>query len=46
MWLTDEEFMEFARDLSAVYLDRLANAPGKGRRRRMIYTISVPGSQS
>jgi hypothetical protein len=46
MWLTDEEFMEFARDLSAVYLDRLANAPGKGRRRRMIYTVSVPGSRS
>jgi DNA-binding transcriptional ArsR family regulator len=46
MWLTDEEFMEFARDLSAVYLDRLANPPGQGRRRRMIYTISVPGPQS
>ena len=44
MWLTDEEFMEFARDLSAVYLDRLAKPPGKGRRRRMIYTISVPGA--
>ena len=46
MWLTDEEFMEFGRDLSAVYLDRLANAPGKGRRRRMIYTISLPGPPS
>jgi DNA-binding transcriptional ArsR family regulator len=46
MWLTDEEFMEFGRDLSAVYLDRLANAPDKGRRRRMIYTISLPGPQS
>lgn len=46
MWLTDEEFIDFARDLSAVYLDRLANAPGKGRRRRIIYTISVPGPES
>jgi DNA-binding transcriptional ArsR family regulator len=46
MWLTDEEFMDFARDLSAVYLERLANAPGKGRRRRIMYTISVPGPQS
>jgi DNA-binding transcriptional ArsR family regulator len=46
MWLTDEEFMEFARDLSAVCLDRLANAPGKGRRRRIIYTVSIPGQQS
>jgi hypothetical protein len=46
MWLTDQEFMELARDLSAVYLDRLANAPGNGRRRRMIYTISIPGPRS
>ena len=46
MWLTDEEFIDFARDLTAVYLDRLANAPGKGRRRRMIYTVSVPGPES
>ena len=42
MWLTDEEFAELARDLMEVYLPRLANAPAKDRRRRMLYSISLP----
>ena len=46
MWLTDEEFVDFARDLTAVFTERLAHAPGKGRRRRMIYTISLPGPEN
>jgi hypothetical protein len=45
LWLTDEEFIDFARELSAVYLDRMANAPGEGRRRRIMYTVSIPGPQ-
>jgi len=42
MWLTDEEFMDLARDLNAIIAERLANAPATGRRRRMIYTVSLP----
>ena len=42
MWLTDTEFADFLRDLRAIFHPRLANAPGKGRRRRMIYTVFLP----
>ena len=45
MWLTDAEFAEFVRDLSAVAQPRLANAPGKGRRRRMLYTVFLPAPE-
>ena len=42
MWLTDEEFASLARDVREVFQPRLANAPGKGRRRRMLYTVTLP----
>ena len=42
MWVTDAEFADLMRDLRAVFLPRLANTPGKDRRRRMIYTVSLP----
>jgi hypothetical protein len=42
LWLTDAEFLEFSRDLVAVFQPRLANAPGKGRRRRMVYNVILP----
>ena len=42
MWLTDEEFASLVRDVSEVFQPRLANAPGKGRRRRMLYTVTLP----
>jgi DNA-binding transcriptional ArsR family regulator len=45
MWLTDAEFAEFARELAAVALSRLANAPGPGRRRRLLYTVLLPGPE-
>jgi Helix-turn-helix domain len=45
LWLTDEEFLSFARDLNAIARPRLANAPGKGRRRRMLYTIFLPAPE-
>ena len=45
MWLTDAEFAEFSRDVAAVFQPRLANAPGKGRRRRIVYTVSLPEPQ-
>jgi DNA-binding transcriptional ArsR family regulator len=45
MWLTDEEFMSFARDLWAIAQPRLANAPGKGRRRRILYSVILPAPE-
>jgi len=45
VWLTDAEFAEFLRDLAAVAQPRLANAPGKGRRRRMVYTVFLPAPE-
>ena len=42
MWLTDEEFASLVRDVREVFAPRLANAPGKGRRRRMVYTVTLP----
>ena len=42
MWLTDEEFASLVRDLVEVFQPRLANAPGKGRRRRLLYTVTLP----
>ena len=46
MWLTDEELMSFSRDFRAVVQPRLANAPGKGRRRRVLYTVYLPGPEN
>jgi len=43
MWLTDGELTDLLLDLRDVFLPRLANAPGNGRRRRMIYTVFLPG---
>jgi hypothetical protein len=39
LYLTDAELTGFLRDLAAIVQPLLANAPGKGRRRRMLYTI-------
>ena len=45
LWLTDAEFAELLRDLAIVFQPRLANAPGKGRKRRMVYTVFLPASE-
>jgi DNA-binding transcriptional ArsR family regulator len=45
MWLTDPEFADFLRDLRTIAQPRLANAPGKGRRRRLLYTILLPAPE-
>ena len=45
MWLTNAEFAEFMRDLAAGAQPRLANAPGKGRTRRMVYTVFLPAPE-
>jgi helix-turn-helix protein len=42
LWLTDGEFAQLLRDLSVVFQPRLANPPGKGRKRRMVYTVFLP----
>lgn len=44
MWLTDGEYEEFVRDLTNIALPRVANAPGKGRRRRLFYQVLLPAS--
>jgi hypothetical protein len=46
LWLTDAEYAEYIRDLAAVAQPRLANAPGPGRRRRMVYSVMLPGPES
>jgi hypothetical protein len=43
MWLDDQEFTDLVTELSVVLQSRLANAPGPGRRRRMLGTVMLPG---
>jgi hypothetical protein len=45
LWLTDAEFAGLMHDLQLVFQPRLANSPGEGRRRRMIYTVYLPAAQ-
>jgi hypothetical protein len=45
MWLTDAEFADLVLDIGAAFQPRLANAPGKGRRRRMVYTVLLPAPE-
>jgi hypothetical protein len=45
LWLTDAEFTGLRRDLVAVFQPRLANPPGGGRRRRMVYSVVLPSPQ-
>jgi hypothetical protein len=42
LWLTDIEFADLIRELQTVFQPRLANSPGKGRRRRTVYTVFLP----
>ena len=44
MWLTDAEFAELMRDVQEVFASRLANSPGRGRRRRLLYTVYLPAA--
>lgn len=46
MWLTDAELADYLRELAAITQPRLANAPGKGRRRRMLYTVMLPAPET
>jgi hypothetical protein len=46
LYLTDAELTGFLGDLAAIVQPLLANAPGKGRRRRILYTIFLPEPDS
>jgi DNA-binding transcriptional ArsR family regulator len=46
MWLTDAELAEYLREFAAISQPRLANAPGRGRRRRMLYNIMLPAPEN
>jgi hypothetical protein len=46
MWLTDAELTSYLQDLVAITQPRLANGPGARRRRRMLYTVMLPGQES
>ncbi|MDP9074716.1 MAG: helix-turn-helix domain-containing protein [Actinomycetota bacterium] len=43
MWLSESEFAELLRDFTAMILPRLANPAAAGRRRRLLYTVVLPG---
>ena len=45
LWLTDAELADLVGDLHTVFQPRLANAPGKRRRRRMLYTVLLPAPE-
>jgi hypothetical protein len=46
LWLDDAEYAEMVRDLSRVLQPRLANAPRKGRRRRILATVLLLGDDA
>jgi hypothetical protein len=46
LWLTETEFADLLRDLRTALQPRLANAPGKGRRRRILYTVMLPAPRN
>jgi hypothetical protein len=46
MWLDDVELMELLRELVGVLQPRLANAPKPGRKRRILGTVLLPGTDS
>jgi DNA-binding transcriptional ArsR family regulator len=46
LWLDDAEYGEFLRDLARAIQPRLANAPGPGRRRRILGTVLLPGEDA
>ena len=45
MWLTDAELAEYQREVAAISVPRLANGPGGGRRRRMVYNVMLPAPE-
>lgn len=46
MWLTDAELAAYLREFAAISQPRLANAPGKDRRRRILYNVMLPAPEN
>jgi hypothetical protein len=46
LWLTDTELVEFLQDLATVIQPRLANPPGKKRRRRLVTGVMLPAPET
>jgi hypothetical protein len=46
LWLDDEEFRQLLGELTRVLQPRLANPPRRGRRRRILGTVLLPGDDS
>jgi hypothetical protein len=46
MWLDDAELRELSRELITALQPRLANAPKPGRRRWILGTVVLPGTDS
>lgn len=46
MWLDDAEYADLLRDLVRMLQPRLANAPRKGRRRRILATVLLLGDDA
>jgi DNA-binding transcriptional ArsR family regulator len=46
LWLDDAEYADMLRDLVRVLQPRLANAPKKGRRRRILATVLLLGDDA
>lgn len=42
LWLTDEEFLDFLRDIARLVAPRAANGPAPGRRRRLAASAFFP----
>jgi DNA-binding transcriptional ArsR family regulator len=43
LWLDDQEFLEFAKELAGVFGKRIGNKPREGRRLRTVRMINLPG---
>ncbi len=46
LWLDDAEFAELMQELYRVLQPRRANAPKRGRRRRLLASVLLPGEES
>lgn len=46
IWLDDAEYLELLHDLARVFQPRLANGPRKGRKRRVLATVSLLGDDA
>ncbi|MCL5047278.1 MAG: helix-turn-helix domain-containing protein [Firmicutes bacterium] len=43
VWLSDEEYASFSRKLADVYQEAIIKQSGENKKRRVIYTVIIPG---